>query len=69
MLESITYKVRAVEELPNGELRPLRDMFQGTITHPQQIRAATRPRGRGDIQGIGLEVEPQFGALAEHFGL
>lgn len=69
MLESITYRVRAVEEMPDGSFRPVRDMFEGTITQPKDIKAATRPRGRGDIQGIGVEVEPSFGALAEHFGL
>jgi hypothetical protein len=69
MLERITYRVRAVEELPDGGFRPLREVFEGTITHPQNIRAATRPRGRGDLQGIGIEVETQFGALAEYFGL
>lgn len=69
MLDRITYRVRAVEELPNGELRPLRDLGEITITHPQTIRSATRPRGRGDVQGIGIEVESGFGALAEHFGL
>ena len=69
ILERITYKVRAVLELPNGKFKPLRDIFEGTISHPQEIRAATRPRGRGDIQGIGLEVESGYGALVEHFGL
>jgi hypothetical protein len=74
LLERVTYSVRAVEELPGGGLRPLtegrgRFMFEGTITHPREIRPATRPRGRGDIQGIGVEVEPGFGALSEHFGL
>lgn len=44
-------------------------MFQATITHPENIRAATRSRGKGDIQGIGIEVEQGFGQMAEHFGL
>lgn len=69
MLKSITYKVTAVEELATGGFKPLREMFQATITHPEDIRAATRSRGKGDIQGIGIEVETGFGQMAEHFGL
>src|SRR5258705_6593012 len=57
------------EELPNGGFRPLREMFEGTISHPRESVRATKRRGRGDIQGIGVEVEPNYGPIAEHFGL
>lgn len=69
MLDHITYRVRAVEELPNGGYQPIRDVFEATITHPHEIRAATRSRGKGDIQGIGIEVEAGYGQMAEFFGL
>ncbi|WP_342807392.1 DUF4157 domain-containing protein [Alteromonas sp. M12] len=73
VLERITYRVEMVEEMAGGGLTELRPMFEASITIPQtEIRSSSHIHRGGrniGIEGIELDVDSQFGALAEHFNL
>lgn len=72
VLQSITYRVEMVQEAAAGRTRDLRPAFEASIGVPEDIRRSDQIHRGGrsvGVQGVELDVDTHFGALAEHFGL